>query len=218
MNSSPDKTHIDLADRWANEIDQLMLVAKKKQARILGFTSATAGIEVADLCSRVADRYARFEQKTLLIDLSGGREGAESGSKSDGESSDLGAAPALESAKSEGAALTRLTPGVTDLSQFGSAENIAQTLAAKYADYGKIILHLPSMFENRRGITSLLQAATVCEGLFVVCLTGQDRRPQVREMFASLKTAGIKVDGLVVKEDTVSLLGCFAGLFRLGGK
>jgi hypothetical protein len=183
MNVIRDNRSLLAAEGRSHEIDQIILVAKKKGARILGFTSAEANSGVGQLCERVAERYVGFGQRTLLLDLaSGGRDDGRPGGVSDGETP----------------LLSCLRPAAAERFRFGFAESLHTSLQHDFADYAKIVIQLPPMFGEQPTVTSTLQGAAICDSLFVVCIPGRDRRQQFDKMFASFRMVGIQVEGLVM--------------------
>ena len=205
------KSCSNLSDRWVKEIDQIILVARKKQARILGFVGTRGSSDMKELCARMAGRYAHFGKKTLLVDLCASQKGEEALGEENWSEYLL-----EEPFRGEDSRLVHLEPGREDEARFGSADKIAQTLAEDHEEFERVIINLPAMFGGTGGITTTLQAATVCDALFVLCVTNEDRRPQVLELFANLKAADIKVDGLVVRESGHPVSECLARLFKRG--
>ena len=198
---------------WTTETDQIILMAKKKKARILGFTSARNGAGVGLLCDKVAERYMQFGQKTLLLDLAGDEDLLE---EEDGLASGKKAVSGHKPGN-ETPCLKYMTPGEMDQLQFGSAESLEKTLARDFDDTTRIIVKLPAMFQQSPSITSPLQGAAVCDCLFVVCVPGQDTKPQIREMFANLKMVNIEVDGLVMAQSVKTAAKLPDGWFAKGG-
>jgi hypothetical protein len=180
---------------WQRCIEQI--VVANKNYRVIGFTSVHRGSGVSLICRHVAKTTSVNGIKTLIISLSD-----TSPNQSRTSSDKPVAASALRAGIVPSTHGYDLLPGC-DSEGRPVAFNIVQlrhVLDTEFADYNCIILDLPPISHVAADGLSTVAVSVVCDRTLLVCAIGADRRGEVSEAVALLRSAGATVTSVVSNE------------------
>lgn len=193
-----------MSDNWTNEIERLTFATFERGMRVVGVTSPQAKSGVSSVCRRLCEVMAKSGGRTLLVDLSGSTE----------ESTGVaawrpGTGGAGQSIRTDAAGYDRLVAAFDQETRylFNSIDRLRRVFAEDLAHYDAIVLDMPSLPATGTSRLNGAPAAAACDGVLMVCLSGDVSREQLNAAVDALANVEAKLLGMVLNDMTNPTLG-----------
>jgi Mrp family chromosome partitioning ATPase len=184
-------------EMWRRAVESITLLSAEKKIRTLGIVGPTGNVGVGALATAVAEGSASAGRKTLLIDLSGPvADRRDAVAWVPGQSSPLQGIVR----DTRGFDVLHAVPTLDSRARFNSAELLRQCLDVELESYSSIIVDLPPTIDLPEHAINPLAAASVCDGVLVVAMTGQTLATHLKQTRARLAAAGAKIVGVVMND------------------
>jgi Mrp family chromosome partitioning ATPase len=193
-----------MIDRWLRPIEQIVLAAIESKTRVLGLTSPDAGSGVSLLSSVIAESFTRSGHRTLLVDLT--QAAQEAGSNRDWAPGQACVSQIIEP-QPAGFDLLMAHPTGTTKFLFNNARHLRKTFVEELGQYAAIVVDLPAILHSRSDFINAAAAASACDAVLMVCITGKITRARLGMALEPLKLAGVNLLGMVLNDVQHPTLG-----------
>jgi len=194
-----DETEID-ADLAANsdsagQMTKAIAFAKSKGASIIGLTGTGQSVGVSTISQHLAQSYASFGKRTLLVDVS----------KVSDLPSEASSGAQANAGLADYATLISGNVGVVDLLGIPSGPPNEQALRAMFAvavEQGlTIIVDLPPIVRaDGRPSPAFATVGALCDIAFVICPTGGVSASELKACHATSDVAGVNIAGIILND------------------
>jgi Mrp family chromosome partitioning ATPase len=183
-------------DEWASSAEQIAISQIIKGTRLIGFISPTAASGTSLFARMVAEAMGRAGLKILLANLNATQEVIH-------ETAAVAVTEPWRPISDESnRLLDMLSANVTAETKplFNNNGWLGSFFAEQLRTYSIVILDLPPLIQEHKNKLSPLAAASICQGIVLMCPTGGVTRAQVSRSLQLLQAAEVNVIGLVVEE------------------
>ena len=184
-------------DEWANSAEQIAISQIIKGTRLIGFVGPTAASNTSLFARMVAEAMGRAGLRILLANLNATQEVIH-------ETAAVAVSEPWRPISDESnRLLDMLSANVTAETKplFNNNGWLGSFFAEQLRTYSTVILDLPPLIQEHKNKLSPLAAASVCQGIVLMCPIGGVTRAQVSRSLQLLQSAEVNVIGLVVEED-----------------
>ena len=182
---------------WLRPVEQIVIAARGANLRVVGITSPYWESGVSTLARQVAEYYGRSGIRTLLVDLT-----APVSETTSFPRWTPGQPGALKLIKTLTAGYDRLTCLPTSEMRFlfNNTELLRRTLDTELDQYTAVIVDLPPLQEKQSDLLSGLATAAICATLPIVRTFDRSTRDELKTASDMLKTARIRLLGIVLND------------------
>ncbi|MDQ8699144.1 hypothetical protein [Hyphomicrobium sp. LHD-15] len=179
----------------ARNLMSIIAESDSQAASIIGIVGAHRGAGASVTSRQLAGAFASFDRKAMLVDASRVNFSASGASSS-------AALPSISDLAEE----VRPSISFVDLASAGidtplPASELSKALKATSRPGQMIIVDLPPIV-HKTGLpdTSVSVLGSVCDLVFLVCLTGALRRNELSECVETCKVVGLTLNGLILND------------------
>lgn len=182
---------------WIRPVEQILLSAREKDWRVIGFTGLDDQLAISAVSVMVAETSARSGVPTLLIDLS-----EPAVEKIDGFSwapGDTGIGQGIE-ADDRGFDRLFVRPTSDSRFRFNNVKALTETFDEELTRYERIVIDLPEVLRPNVDQVNPAASAAACDAVYMVCFANGVDRDAAYSSTALLKSAGALIGGIVMNE------------------
>ena len=187
---------------WLRPMEQIILSARARNARVLAFTGIDKASGVDVLCEELADALQKSGVDTLLMQLATGAGDAAGASAGDWSPASLATTKSI-TRHSKGFDFLKAGTSPDIQFRFNNLELLKSAFNTDLAKYKAIIVALPVVGRELGRQINPVAVASACDSVYLVCRTGGTSRQKVEDAVKQLRNGGVQLSGTILDDAAV---------------
>lgn len=176
----------------AKVVEQIALNVREQRLRTIAFVSTRYDRDTSALIGDVAEVLARANVRSLVAGVGDGQTA--------GGWSPLMTDPPEVNDSGRGFDFVRADMQPAARAAFNDPESVRRGFLSAFSNYEIIILDLPGLIDENPHYPNAVAVSTACDGVILVCPTGEIAEDEIRRALALVRDAGGRLCGTVMND------------------